>query len=159
MARRGRLERRVRSAETRKETRVRGSSTNAGGGFGGATPKAAFAEFARALQRREAFRAPPAARGFPTPRALFGFRHAPSQTRSRSTPPPRAAPSPGCARRAASAWRRSAVDALDREFDPDSSNRLEKSRVRRGVALFRGAFAPPRVPRDVRAVRRHRGGV
>jgi hypothetical protein len=48
------------------------------------------------------------ARGFPTPRPCSVFRHAPSRTRSRSTPPPPAAPSPGCARRTASAWRRSA---------------------------------------------------
>ena len=127
-----------------KKRAFAGSSTNAGGGFfSGATPKAAFAEFARALQRREAFRAPPARARLPDAEALFGFS-------SRAV-------TDALAEHAAAAGRAVArlraphgvglatlrVDALDREFDPDSSNRLEKTNEKTFVAEWRssrGAF-------------------
>ena len=126
-----------------KKRAFAGSSTNAGGGFfSGATPKAAFAEFARALQRREAFRAPPARKPrLPDAEALFGFS-------SRAV-------ADALAEHAAAAGRAVArlraphgvglatlrVDALDRELD--ETNGVEKTGFRECVAEWRssrGAF-------------------
>jgi hypothetical protein len=115
-----------RGARIREMKRAFAGSSNAGSGFfNGATPKAAVAEFARALQRREAFRAPLARARLPDAEALFGFS-------SRAV-------ADALADHAAAAGRAVArlraphgvglatlrVDALDRESD--DSNRLEKT--------------------------------
>jgi hypothetical protein len=128
-----------------KKRAFAGSSGSSGssGFFRGATPKAAVAEFARALQRREASRAPPARARLPDAEALFGFS-------SRAV-------ADALAEHAAAAGRAVArlraphgvglatlrVDALDRESDEtDSKNGLKKKKTAR-VAEWRssrGAF-------------------